>query len=349
MIESIKIKNFRGIQNLEIKDFKNYNIFVGENSCGKTSILEAIAICYGIEEIRSLVRVQDFRHILILPPNLISLFYNFNFLSPIEISSVFDSQEMQVQIHPTTDDKIFYPQDEIKHTPPSILEQKTNGLSLTRKYNQKEYTTSFSLQPNGDIQYTQDSNIPSSLTAFFVPSDIEQWRLSFFIDTIRKEKRREELIGYLQLFDKRVKDIEVQENNIFIDIEGMPKLININLLGEGFKKYTTILAIMLVLITQWNTRLCICIDEIENGLHFSSIHKLLTSILALSEKIEFQFFFSTHSLEFLDIARKILGEKSKVYKVASTPKGIKTYPYAQEGEAYFTLDRIDPRGESSES
>ncbi|MCE3038649.1 AAA family ATPase [Helicobacter anatolicus] len=343
MIKKIEINNFRGIESLAIQDFGEFNIFVGENSCGKTSILEAISICCGSEEVGSLIKIQNFRHTVVLPSNLTSLFYNFNFLSPIEIAAVVDSQEVQTQIYPMTNDKIFYPQDEIKHTPPSMLEQKTNGLSLVRKYNQEEYTTSFSVQPNGDVQYAERSGSTPPLLAVFLSSDIEQWGLKYFIDIVRKEKKREELVEYLKLFDDRVRDIEAQENSILVNLEGVSKLININFLGEGFKKYTTILALMLVAL-QWHTRFCVCIDEIENGLHFSSIQKLLTSILKLSKQIDFQFFFTTHSIEFLDISRKILGEKSRVYKVVSTQKGVKTYPYSQDGEAYFTLDRIDPRG-----
>lgn len=343
MIESIEIGNFRGIKNLLIQGFGDFNIFVGGNSCGKTSILEAIATCYGADEVQSLVRIQNFRHTIVFPSNLTSLFYNFDFLTPIEIASEFDSQKVQTYIHPTTNHEAFYPQEELKHTPLSMLEQKINGLSFLRIYDNQECKTSFSVQNDGNIQYSTPSKTSFPLLAFFLPSDIEQWGLAYFVNIVRKEKKKDEFVEHLRFFDERVRDIEVQENSVLIDIEGISKLVNINFLGEGFKKYTTILALMLV-AKQWHTRFCVCIDEIENGLHFSSVEKLLSSILKLSKQIDFQFFFSTHSLEFLDIARKVLGERSKIFKVASTKSGIKTYPYSQEGDAYFTLDRIDPRG-----
>lgn len=340
MIKDIKIKNFRGLQDLEIQDFERFNIFVGENSCGKTSILEAIFVCYGAEEAIDLIKIQNSRQTTILPTNITSIFYNFDFLKPIEFYSNNDFGKIEVEVLPKAEGDIFS-QKEFSYA--SMLEQKIHGLKLTKKMADVVSISHFKVLLDGKIEDVTRDNTPSPVLAIFLSSDIEKWGLKYFIDIVRKEKKRDELVKYLKLFDERVSDIEVQENSVLINLEGISKLININFLGEGFKKYTTIIALMLV-ANQWHTHFCICIDEIENGLHFSSIQKLLTSIFRLSEQIDFQFFFTTHSLEFLDISRKILGKKSKVFKVASTKEGIKTYPYSQDGESYFTLDRIDPRG-----
>jgi recombinational DNA repair ATPase RecF len=42
MYRSIHIKNFRSLKNLEVSDLRRINLFVGPNSVGKTSFLEAI-------------------------------------------------------------------------------------------------------------------------------------------------------------------------------------------------------------------------------------------------------------------------------------------------------------------
>ncbi len=43
MIKTVKISNFKSVQDLEI-DLGRLNVFIGENGCGKTSILEGIAM-----------------------------------------------------------------------------------------------------------------------------------------------------------------------------------------------------------------------------------------------------------------------------------------------------------------
>lgn len=42
-ISNIKIRSFRGIRNLELKDTKLINILTGDNNGGKTSVLEVMA------------------------------------------------------------------------------------------------------------------------------------------------------------------------------------------------------------------------------------------------------------------------------------------------------------------
>lgn len=42
MIKKITIKNFKSIENLEIVCNENFNVIIGENNIGKTTIFEAI-------------------------------------------------------------------------------------------------------------------------------------------------------------------------------------------------------------------------------------------------------------------------------------------------------------------
>jgi len=50
-LTSVKIENFRGIDSLDIQFDREVTVLVGENNCGKTSILEAIR--YGLKMIKS--------------------------------------------------------------------------------------------------------------------------------------------------------------------------------------------------------------------------------------------------------------------------------------------------------
>lgn len=46
LVKSIKIKNFKGIENFEIDGLEKVNQFVGRNAVGKTSLNEAITFCF---------------------------------------------------------------------------------------------------------------------------------------------------------------------------------------------------------------------------------------------------------------------------------------------------------------
>lgn len=48
LLKNIKIKNFRGFDNLEVSDLNQINLFIGNNNSGKSAILEAIFLLIGI-------------------------------------------------------------------------------------------------------------------------------------------------------------------------------------------------------------------------------------------------------------------------------------------------------------
>lgn len=43
-LQQLDIKEFRGIKNLQLNDFGDVSVIVGENNIGKTTILEAISL-----------------------------------------------------------------------------------------------------------------------------------------------------------------------------------------------------------------------------------------------------------------------------------------------------------------
>jgi len=61
MIEKIKTQNFRILKEQEI-DLKNYNIIIGENGTGKTSILEAVNFALSRSELSGRIKHTDFHY-----------------------------------------------------------------------------------------------------------------------------------------------------------------------------------------------------------------------------------------------------------------------------------------------
>ena len=44
MISRLVVERFRGINNLKIDNLNHINLFVGDNNCGKTSVMEALQL-----------------------------------------------------------------------------------------------------------------------------------------------------------------------------------------------------------------------------------------------------------------------------------------------------------------
>ena len=46
--KNLEIKNFRGIEHLTIDDLSRVNVFLGQNSSGKSSVLESLLLLMGM-------------------------------------------------------------------------------------------------------------------------------------------------------------------------------------------------------------------------------------------------------------------------------------------------------------
>jgi AAA15 family ATPase/GTPase len=88
MITEILIKNFKTIQALDLK-LGRFNLFIGENGCGKTNILEAIALGTAASEYKLDNEYLNSKGIRITEPNsLRSGFTNDNLINSIDISFI---------------------------------------------------------------------------------------------------------------------------------------------------------------------------------------------------------------------------------------------------------------------
>ena len=63
-INSIDITKFRGIQKLEVSEFSDINLIVGDNNSGKTTFLEAIQLLFAKSQLSSIKSVINQRTVL---------------------------------------------------------------------------------------------------------------------------------------------------------------------------------------------------------------------------------------------------------------------------------------------
>lgn len=76
MYKDITIKRFRGIKHLKIEGFRNVNLFVGKNNCGKSTILEGLFLLTGPTNAELPLKINSLRNLNIVDENLWSLFFN---------------------------------------------------------------------------------------------------------------------------------------------------------------------------------------------------------------------------------------------------------------------------------
>ena len=75
MFKNIRIENLRTITHLEINNLGPVNLFVGQNNCGKTTILEAIFFLVGGTNPHLPVKANTLRGLPFLSDELWSTFF----------------------------------------------------------------------------------------------------------------------------------------------------------------------------------------------------------------------------------------------------------------------------------
>lgn len=353
--KNIEIKNFRGIDHLAIDDFSRVNVFLGQNGSGKTSILEALLMLAGMSNpalpqsvnlLRSrgvagqFVDVRYYFHNLVLttPPELLAEQTDGNKRHlTLKMPFVFDEQTQvavpigQIQ---RSDAMVQVNQVEMDfdYTADNVVSRFNNTMTFNQQGHIKEIKITEGYEEN-----LFASLIPSSLAASNTTNDLAE---------LVKRKMKQTVVDRLVHFDKRISNIEVLADGVFIGIEGVPELLPVSMHGDGMFRYLTIVAASANPATN-----ILLIDEIDNGLHYSAYKKLWEAIFALATSTNKQVFVTTHSKETLCRLNDMLEEHPefrqdmRLYTIAKTlKKGHQAYKYTFEGLTGACENDIELRG-----
>lgn len=316
MIKSIAIKNYRGIKDLEIGNFKKYNFFIGDNGSKKTTILESIGIGLSLLEFERILKNARNRKMKIKKENVSSLFFNSDTNNTIKfILETTDNIKTETVI--SIDKTLSMFQD---FSSSEINNDFSNYLyTIKKRIKEDKLKTNIYVKENSQIIYKDSKmdKIPLSFQNF-----LEKYNISieisdnlknssdtiFQIDRIIKNRKKEELLKYLQIIDKDIKEIYINDEEIFVEKETLKEFIPISSIGDGMVLALDIIT-FLILIDDFRV---ILIDEIERGIYYKNYRKLSEIIIDLCKNNQnIQLFITTHSKEFLEAFNEALVETEK--------------------------------------
>ena len=316
MIKSIRIKNYRGIKDLEIGNFKKYNFFIGDNGSKKTTILESIGIGVSLLNFEKILGSARNRKMKIKKENVSSLFFNSDINNTIKfILETTDNVKVETTV--SIDKTLSMFQD---FSSSEINNDFSNYLyTIKKRIKEDKLKTNIYVKENSQIIYKDSKmdKIPLSFQNF-----LEKYNISieisdnlknssdtiFQIDRIIKNRKKEELLKYLQIIDKDIKEIYINDEEIFVEKETLKEFIPISSIGDGMVLALDIIT-SLILVDDFRL---ILIDEIERGIYYKNYRKLSEIIIELCKDDEnIQLFITTHSKEFLEVFNEVLSESEK--------------------------------------
>ncbi|NJO17966.1 MAG: AAA family ATPase [Thioploca sp.] len=342
-LTKLTIQNFRGIQTLDIKDFQRVNLLVGRNNCGKTSVLEALFLISSMSNPQSPVNIHFLRDLGFIEGEDFSyLFFNFDLNQLPQIAATVKEvieKQRTLTIKPLYASYISANEKELQkkdlgpfsdqaiNVTTSTL-QFMEGIQLDFKEDQRLGHAEVHLKEG---QFKFSSSFPDlykeSLRCIFLVNRIGMRQPDIYkrLDRLRVQKSLQEIISVLKEIESGLSDIHLGANDIIYADIGLDKLIPLNLLGDGIRHLLTILSAVFEAKNG-----ILLIDEIENGLHYTSLKTLWKAVFRAAQDFNVQIFATTHSYECIEAFANSEFSEIALYRIDRSDGKHQAFCYSAE-------------------
>lgn len=353
-LKSIKINTFRGISNLSVDELSHINLIVGDNNCGKTSILEAIQLLRAPDDINNVFRVSRNRDAYIGISRMpifdsfvnmlsgdndkllsVSCEYDNTRMNELKTASVsingsikrvmFDINELKKEDRFAYREQMLDPDDnEIDEFVGDMISESTFGTNIRPiKINRFTNVTGRAVETQELIRIQYLSPI----------SHIANYT---FNRIIKNEKYKEICIRMLKMFDENIDDLLfLKMESSYRPIEYIKSkavgLMPLSTYGDGIKKVLSIANA----IAQASDGVLL-IDEIETAIHSKYYDEIFNFIIKAAVQYNVQLFITTHSIEAVD---GLLNTQVNDNKYSSSNDLIKVITLRKDNISGKTLSR----------
>ena len=341
---SLKLENFRGIQSFTCDRLARVTLIDGRNNGGKTSLLEALMVLANrrttqILPILNTTRQLDTKRVADV---------DVAFLDPTQplsiqaIDSIGTSRSVTVARVAEEESTFNAQQKEFAPTQRYRLEQTfrdvrpgeepvSGCLRFTEKYVKKAEGYSWDLRYKnviceGGLSFTEPQFAFLPARGFdIIPEAINQ---------LFMERSEHILVEPLQEFDPRIQTVRLVDDKVMVGLERQPRLLPFQVLGDGAFRLFAILSML------WTCRGgCVCIDEIDNGLHNSVQPLVWKTLIRYAQEWDVQIIATSHHLDLLQAIDKVYKDKPD----AIPPQDFAYIVLSREGDAIrpYAFDLTD--------
>lgn len=276
-IQYIDIDRYKCFSDFSAHGFQRVNLIAGKNNVGKTALMEAMFI-----NVCSSTVSNFFRSLL----------------------GIYLTRKATDHAY-----KVFDEKDATNNTlkQANTLKNKTNIQELEFKLIDTEISRTYEINinretnriPESEMNIFSISNKPAIGKIGWIRSsrDSQKEIISSFM-SIQKKDREDDLNRFINSFDSEIEKVKVFGDSIQCRVtapDGSFFYRDISEYGDGLRLYISVIADMFFAENSY-----IFIDEIDNGVHYTSLDKLWEIILTLSKELNVQVFATTHSRECIE-------------------------------------------------
>lgn len=318
-INDFIIERFRGIRDLSIHHLNHVNLIVGDNNCGKTSLLEAILLLRNPKDFNNILRVARVRdninifgHISTYEA-LLTLFPYNNF------NNTKHERIIKVQACCNGKKVIYSLQGDLSTIMLDEEEQKNTKYYLRTSYKNKNGILLECEAFQGELSVNIDGQLDEKKVTFHEYSIISGRDIAHdhflkivylppfahlqgnvFSAILTNENYKNLCINILQLFDNGITDLLLLKNENtnrpveyvkHKDLGYMP----LSAYGDGIKKVLSLSSGIAKAVNG-----VLLIDEVETAIHSRYFEDIFRFIVSACRKFNVQAFITSHSIEAVD-------------------------------------------------
>ena len=326
MYKTFKVRNFRGLRNLDIDSLERVNLIAGKNNVGKTALLEALFLHTGPNIPALGAAVNDFRGLQHNSMREVfhGIFRNFDPDSGIELSASGDwgqnDRILRIRLAKTDRSQVTFTDAGTAELQRMGITRRISNERIVMEYvdeNSESFESDgwmIGAQMGGSIQSVvvegRQAEIENRSAASYLPSlhrsnpadDAER----FSNLSVNRKHRKVESV--MKRVEPRLQGLSVITRGavpmIHAELEGQERLLPMPFLGDGMAR---LLSLALVIGASTKGTLAL-IDEIENGLHHSVMQSVWSGIAQFAREFDVQIFATTHSWECIHAAHKAFSE-----------------------------------------
>jgi hypothetical protein len=356
MVDSFRIKNFRGFDSIEVKDCRLINLIVGDNGSGKTAMLEALFLAAGVSP-ELMLRAGSWRgqelekmHGSLEDIEFAlweTLFFRFRTGQNAIIQLRGEGeQERKVEVR-------VFPRGKMRVIPPS-----RNKPGSPPRTVPEPHPVEFRWDIRGLPPFSVYPRIENGRLTF-TPSPARVVKASFhasarmppasepaarFSDLSQRFQEKSFIKAFHALYEP-VYDISVELGagiaSLYGAFDQIPRKLPLSIVSGGMNKLVAIL----LSITEHEDGI-VLIDEIENGFYHKRLREIWRAILIYARQYRCQIFASTHSDECLRAVAELAKESPddfSLMRTVRTPDGSIVRRFDGPSFTEAVLDDVDVR------
>lgn len=336
MFRNLKIRNFRGLEDLSMEDTHRINLIAGRNNVGKTTLLESIYLLSGWGNPGLVPNVNLFRGLApaMGPAEALRNFWWKPLFSTLDIGKIVEMSgdfeglgKLTLQISLSQANTT-----EVRLDRPEMIPMTGTAGRHTLEF---QFTDPSGRSLKGNIRATdqglqvEQPNVAPKFLAIFLSSRAGSFQEDAIrLGQLRVEKQGGFVVEALQKIEPSLRSVEASTAGgspmIWGDV-GLEELVPLPVMGEGM---TRIARLVLAIATAAGG--VVLVDEIENGLHHSVLPKVWTTVAHAATRFNTQLFATTHSFECLEAAHSSLSASDfLLQRLESMNDGIRCCTYSQ--------------------